>query len=41
MLVNFFWSYATKANGKEMYKKRDARAEEEVENYDPTTRAGS
>ena len=26
MLVNFFWSYATTANGKEMYKKRDARA---------------
>ena len=26
MLVNVFWSYATTANGKEMYKKRDASA---------------
>ena len=26
MLVKFFWSYATTANGKEMYKKRDASA---------------
>ena len=26
MLVNFFWSYATTANSKEMYIKRDARA---------------
>ena len=30
MLVNFFWSYATTANGKEMYKKREARAKKKL-----------